>query len=763
MKSSHKIFTSVVTLLVVMSAIACAKRTRAEIKTTAPAHLPGIGQLKTLTAVVRGAKTAATQILLNANSPQHTGLSSSFSFNPNDATRQHLGLVESLEKLNFTAEAVLPNGQRSGCELSKKKQNLLSSVQAHSYVLNCTGHTLELEIDAQSPQAAPLAARTLQDLLFKSAGVFLHDRSHASHKAELVVRQQSLFVSESAAGRQSQFSVGLSAEQINTLNLPAGELQLTCPRSRCGEANATLSLTRTSDGGISLTLPRAAHDSHPSAGAAVVYERAGADALRVASYNVENFWDDVAENSDAYDDFSAQRSDWYSEGFAAKKARRIRDALLIAGLPDVVGLQEIESAANRSRSLELLKPLLATLGYNYYALGLQGEDNPTAVTTAFISKYPIIENHRLDFRFDSEQLTAEEREDFINASRDPQRVTVGLPEGIGLTLLNSHWKSKRDKSPLGDVMRQKIGELMHDHLQLLAKSHGRAPLAMIMGDFNADYRESSVQNGLRLAPTLSMARQSDAHLFNLWQTRPPEGQGDYPHDGELTAIDNMVVTRSLLTDSPLVLAQPLFVAGEFGIAAKLLRNGDFLPFRSQRLQIKDDDGTLRTFHRDHGYSDHLPLIAELKRSGLSSANISARIFDVNVENQQVAQLRRVAVPAATCQEPEIRSADSSALTDVLSSSQRGDCLLIQARLTLRKTGLHNVAFDLDARENLTARERIVILSADRAFAQNKQWLRSTLQQSAGKVVTRIRGRVGMIDGVKAIFISEPTTDIAFED
>jgi endonuclease/exonuclease/phosphatase family metal-dependent hydrolase len=722
-----------------------------------------VGKLNDLTATVRGSHPLAEQILLNAVSPQHAGLSSSYSLNPNDGTLQHLGLVQSIENLNLSAEAIFKNGQRSRCELSRKKQNLLSNSQKHSFVLNCTGQVLELDLDAKSTQAEPRATRVLQNLLLNSAGVFLHDKKLPSHKAELVVRQQTLIVSESAAGEQSQFSATLSAEQINALNSPSGVLQLPCPRSRCSDSNATISLSRSSDGSMRLTLPRIAPATHPAAGSAAVYEHAGADALRVASYNVENFWDDVPENSNAYDDFSAQRSDWYSEGFAVKKALRIREALLIAGLPDVVGMQEIESAGNSSRSLELLKPLLASLGYNHYALGLQGEDNPTAVTTAFISKYPIIENHRLDFRFDSEQLTAEEREDFINASRDPQRITVGLPEGLGLTLLNSHWKSKRDKSPLGDVMRQKIGELMRDHLQLLAKTHGRTPLAMIMGDFNADYREASVQNGLRLAPTISLARQSDDHLFNLWQSRPAQEQGDYPHDGQLTAIDNLVVTRPLLTDSPLVLAQPLFVAGEFGVAAKFLRNGDFLPFRSQRLQIKDADGTLRTFHRDHGYSDHLPLIAELKRSGLSSANISGRVFDESVENQQVAQLGNVAVPAAACLDSETRSADSSTVTDVLSAAQRGDCLLIQARLTLRKTGLHNVAFDLDARENLTARDRIVILSTDRAFAQNKQWLRSTLQQSAGKVVTRVRGRVGMIDGVKALFISEPAADITFEN
>jgi hypothetical protein len=94
-------------------------------------------------------------------------------------------------------------------------------------------------------------------------------------------------------------------------------------------------------------------------------------------------------------------------------------------------------------------------------------------------------------------------------------------------------------------------------------------------------------------------------------------------------------------------------------------------------------------------------------------------------------------------------------------AERGACLEIRSNLQLRKTGLFNIAFELPAEAHSSAAERLVIVSADRAFGANKNWLRQTLQQSSGKTLTLLRGRVGLIDGVKALFISQPERDIVF--
>ncbi|NBW82011.1 hypothetical protein EBR21_09685, partial [bacterium] len=386
------------------------------------------------------------------------------------------------------------------------------------------------------------------------------------------------------------------------------------------------------------------------------------------------------------------------------------------------------------------------------------------VTTAVVSKFPILENSRLDFRFDSPALTDANRDDFVAASRDPQRVTLGLPEGMRIVLLNSHWKSKRDKSPLGDDMRRQIGQLMRTHLEELrsAGSSGGAWSAMIMGDFNADYRELPVQEGLQLASNLASARASKNSLFDLWQTRAAAQQGDYPHDAELTAIDNIVVDQSFLSANPVVLAYPLRVVGEFGEAGRLLRNGDNQPFRSQIHQIKDDSGVLRSFHKDLGYSDHLPLVVELQRSLSTQRLLSAPVFSNEVEQQTAAELAKVAVPESACSDAETINVGAAEVLNVMTSAQRGDCLALDAQFLLRKTGLFNVAFDLPDNGALKADERIVIITADRPFGVNRNWLRSTLQQSAGKSVTHLRGRLGIVDGVKAIFISEPQTDITIE-
>ena len=125
-------------------------------------------------------------------------------------------------------------------------------------------------------------------------------------------------------------------------------------------------------------------------------------------------------------------------------------------------------------------------------------------------------------------------------------------------------------------------------------------------------------------------------------------------------------------------------------------------------------------------------------------------------------LPKVAIPESACRDSETTIVTASEVLNAMTSAQRGDCLELNAQLLLRKTGLFNVAFDLQDNGTLKADERIVIITADRPYGLNRNWLRSTLQQSAGKSVTRLRGRLGIVDGVKAMFISQPQTDIIIQ-
>jgi endonuclease/exonuclease/phosphatase family metal-dependent hydrolase len=739
------------------------RASNSKIRSTQTGALPEPTSLAIAKLQIMESSSEILRIELSSAEETHEGLTSHFSADARNSAPQILGLLAQTSKDPLPTKAVLLNGQRVECTTVTRKSALFGLLQASDSKAECGGRLVRFQVSREANNVDTLANHQLDISLHQGASLILVDVENPGQLLELTLRGNTASVAENNTRQNKPARVSFSNEEMNAFLQGRGTLEFPCTNTECANSLSPITITRKNNGDLVATRSRNSQTALNAVPTKQTFRRSGSEGLRISSYNVENFWDDVPNNSKAYDDFSPELSNWYSEGFAERKARRIRDALLAAGLPDAVGLQEIESASNAGRSLELLKPLLAPLGYNYFALGQQSEDKPTAVTTAVVSKYPVLENSRLDFRFDSPALTDEKRDDFISASRDPQRVTIGLPEGLRIVLLNSHWKSKRDKSPLGDDMRRQIGQLMRNHLDELRNTADNVAWSgMIMGDFNADYRELPVQEGLKLAANLATARTAKNSLFNLWQTRNAEQQGDYPHDSELTAIDNIVVDQSFLTANPVVLALPLRVVGDFGEAGKLLRNGDNQPFRSQIHQIKDDSGLLKTFHKDMGYSDHMPLVVEFQRSLSSQRLLSAPNFSNSIEQQTAAALPKVAIPESACRDSETTIVTASEVLNAMTSAQRGDCLELNAQLLLRKTGLFNVAFDLQDNGTLKADERIVIITADRPYGLNRNWLRSTLQQSAGKSVTRLRGRLGIVDGVKAMFISQPQTDIIIQ-
>jgi len=294
----------------------------------------------------------------------------------------------------------------------------------------------------------------------------------------------------------------------------------------------------------------------------------------------------------------------------------------------------------------------------------------------------------------------------------------------------------------------------------LRTSEGKAAAAMIVGDFNADYREEPVHGGLQLAQSLTEARlaKQPEKLVPLWLTLSAGEQGDYPHDSHFQALDNIIITRSMLQDGALVLGAALQVVGRSGTTAAVLSNGDGLPLRSQLRKYKDSAGQMRTTHFDVGFSDHLPIVAHFDRASQGQSNPTAQLFAESIETQKISELPQVEIEGASCQQDKkIQSPES------LANVQQGECVtLSEVALQMQKTGLHHIYVQLNGTtENEQPSEKVVI-TADRAFGANKSWLRGTLQSSAGKTLKFVRGRIGVVEGYKAIFIHTPGSDIAFE-
>lgn len=682
--------------------------------------------------------------------PAKRGLSTTVYADLQNDQNQLLGLVNSKATLSKSTKAKTQQGVEINCAQLPSQHAQLQKTQRLNYL--CGGMNVSITLTREKPSQEKITQALLEKSLRSGATT---KSSMPQKNIELTIDAQKIVVFKNdqlfqSKLTQQQFSHFIHNRQSISFRSAPKRCTVNCAAQEEG-----FSVSYSTTEGLLMTHTT----SENSLVERVSLNKAGK--LQVASYNVENLWDHIADNSLPYDDFSAEKSNWYSDKMAFNKAQRIAQALLAAGLPDVVGLQEIESASNNSQSLELLKPILAPMGYNHYALGIQSDTNPTAVTTAVISKYPIAENSRLDFLFAPSELTEEEKENFIGASRDPQRVTIVLPEGKHFSIINSHWKSKRDKSPWGDVMRQELATLIREHVNALKAKDGTPMDVLVMGDFNADYRESPVQEGLNLARSISEARRQPQgnKLVPLWLTLPPSSQGDYPHDSHLQALDNIVITSSLLKSAGLTLAGPLDVIGRKGYAAEILSNGDGLPLRSQLRKFKDSNGEMRTTHFNDGFSDHLPIVATFVRNTSSSSAEKVPPFENSIEEQTIELLPALEISGAPCSESENPITDISQILQF----QRGECVVLSdVALPLHKTGLFNIYFNVN---NPSSKESSlpvkVVITADRAFGVNKNWLRGVLQSSEGRTLKKLRGRVGVVEGHKAIFIHSPASDIGF--
>jgi endonuclease/exonuclease/phosphatase family metal-dependent hydrolase len=693
------------------------------------------------------ASPAIESLLLSPENESHkNGLSIAYHLSTTQTGAQLLGLMTTPLLVPFTVTAQTHDARRITCTKTTA-DSPMAQLQEKFMSVSCGTHSVTWKLSLRPVSLENLAEVHLLKALSSGATLSLH-----SAKGTIDVTLSSNRVTLSSKTTSRTFAVPpFQRNEFITRRQPLSLLSgnsMNCVGS-CADLTHDFQLERSENGGLQLRTSGRNDDEN-------VFRFSSFDHVRVSSYNVENFWDDTPDNSRPYDDFSASLSNWYSDNMAVKKSARISEALLAAGLPDIVGLQEIESAENNSRSLEILKHDLTRLGYNYYALGQQAQDNPTAVTTAFVSKYPLLENERIDFLFKDSSLPEEKLKDFTDASRDPQRVTLNLPHQRTLTLVNSHWKSKRDKSPVGDVMRKSIATALREHLLALEKASGRAISALLLGDFNSDYREAPVQEGLALSTSLAEARNNANTLFPLWMTLPPAEQGSYPHDSHLQALDNIIINQTLLSSGEFALAGPLRVVGKNQSATSVLLNGDGLPLRSQLRKYKDSNDQIRTIHFNEGFSDHLPLVAEF-RYGLGPVNEAYR-FAPAIETQTIAALPTVENQGSACLEGE----SQRQTPETLRSTPRGSCVLLDGiALTLQKTGLHNMAFVVNSTHESGGSFKVIV-TADRAFGANKGWLRGSLQTSEGKTLVRLRGHMGLVEGNLALFIHDPKTDISLQ-
>ena len=312
------------------------------------------------------------------------------------------------------------------------------------------------------------------------------------------------------------------------------------------------------------------------------------DALKIASWNVENLFDMVKDGSE-YEEYIPGRHNW-NGAMLEKKLANISQVICDLDA-DVIGLQEIEN----DNVLHRLQSFLERVGCAYpYRAVTSARDTPVHV--AVLSRVPIASKKELPVRYSGGYRSILE----ITLKADP-----------GLKIFVNHWRSKA--APESERVI---------YAKALASRIERLPVGseyILIGDFNSDYDEyrtmesrhndtdglaginqilgTSLGDGelLRARDMKNPCPQSLCH-YNLWLEIEPFRRWSHNFFGDKEAIDAILLPPSLFDG-----AGWEYKVGSFGVFAPRYLFGRHGEIRRWRL----DHGK----HKGRGFSDHLPVYA----------------------------------------------------------------------------------------------------------------------------------------------------------
>jgi endonuclease/exonuclease/phosphatase family metal-dependent hydrolase len=306
-------------------------------------------------------------------------------------------------------------------------------------------------------------------------------------------------------------------------------------------------------------------------------------------WNVENFYDDH-DHPNIRDDME----DWFGSdsGAFGEKVDRLADALLKMNDgtgPDIACLCEVEN----ERCLEAIRDALnARVGEGKYThILFKGDNTGRHFAPAILTRLQVAADctRKLGTRYNG-------------------RILEGhlYSNGHELIVIVAHWTSHFTDEKDDGRRRMSYANDCYGRVNAILHENPDADV-VVCGDFNDEFNDRSVREGLRASDNPNEVRGSRNNpklldLFANWSGDPP---GTIRHERQWYLFDHVCVARGLLDDRGWFC--DVKSAQIFGPEAmrRKFRDGDFEPLRF---------GT-RNSKNQRGYSDHFPVTVQLGVAG----------------------------------------------------------------------------------------------------------------------------------------------------
>ena len=309
--------------------------------------------------------------------------------------------------------------------------------------------------------------------------------------------------------------------------------------------------------------------------------------VRIMFYNVENLFD-------TYDDTLTDDNDFLPQGLMrwtreryTNKINSLYKTIVAAGeweAPAVVAFCEIE---NRN----VLEDLIYNTYLSKFDYGIIHEESPDrrGIDVCLIYRKKIA--RVLSYRY---WIPAEiSRSDFNSRSILYTKILLGTDT---IHLIVNHWPSRRGGVLAGENYRLLIASMVREKVDSLFERGQSGVKAVILGDFNSTPDEQAIKSLLTSAG-------SHETLINLSDPLNEDGLGTYRYMGTWELFDQVIVTAPLLSCSDGLYTEPKFL--------RIFRP-DFLLKKDPKYPGLSPFSTYRGYRYQGGFSDHLPVILDLK-------------------------------------------------------------------------------------------------------------------------------------------------------
>ncbi len=315
--------------------------------------------------------------------------------------------------------------------------------------------------------------------------------------------------------------------------------------------------------------------------------------IRLAFYNLENFFDTKIDSARSYNDFTPEGAQgWTLSRYFQKRANLFKTILAMGegSPPDVLGVCEVE---NEDVMLDLVMatPLKR---FNYRIVHFESDDR-RGIDVGLIYR---LEHLSL---INSRAIKLSDPSDTTFVTRDILYVSFEAGSVDTLHVFINHWPSRYGGVLASDAKRSLAARVLRSHVDSLNQVL-KNPKIVIMGDFNDTPDDISINKVLRASSPEKQEYSSDLiHLF----TNPDllGFQGTIKHMQNWQIFDHIIISRALFDSSDRL----VFVQDSQRIFA-----ADF-------LMTEDDRHLGRMLYRTYqgpkyigGFSDHLPVMIDLK-------------------------------------------------------------------------------------------------------------------------------------------------------